>query len=70
MSDVAQVFDHLTASDDDDEVWVSLCGLSEDDLPKAPTCPRCERLRRRERQPVRRILGAVFLPHGEATARR
>jgi hypothetical protein len=44
---VAEIVDHLTASDDDDEVWTSLCGVRETDLPPAPLCPRCEEIERR-----------------------
>lgn len=64
------IYDHLTASHDDEEVWTSLCGLSEDELPKAPLCPRCERIQKRARTPVRRLLGAVFLPRREPAAQR
>lgn len=67
---MARIYDHLTASHEDDEVWTSLCGLSEDDLPKAPLCPWCERAQKQTRRPVRRLLGAVFLPRREPTAQR
>lgn len=67
---MARIYDHLTASHEDDEVMTALCGLSEDDLPEAPMCPRCARLQKQTRRPVRRLIGAVFLPHKEPTAHR